>query len=251
MRHLCSGYHEAAEVRMDTTTTLTHAERDSLIALVGANPALCRLIEADGELLPFLLKDIPGSVGQRLRTQWYGRILGTLGDECRIGPGVTMLNPQHIHLAEGVGVDGGTHFDARGRGIRIGQHTQICFGSYLRNETTQGYIHIGAHSYLGSQGIIYGHAGVEIGDHVLIAPQVAIVPYQHHISDRTRLIAEQGGAMEKVVVDDDVYLGMSVRILLGVTIGRGAVVGAGAVVTRDIPPYAVAMGVPARVSRYR
>lgn len=232
-------------------TPLTHAEREGLIALVGASPALCRLIDADAELLPFLLKDIPGEVGQRLRAEWYGRILGTLGDGCGIGPGVTMLRPEHIHLAEGVGVDGGVHFDARGQGIRIGRHTQICFGSFLKNETAQGYIHIGAHSYLGSQGIVYGHAGVEIGQHVLIAPQVTIVPYQHHSADRSRLIAEQGGAIGKVVIDDDVYLGMSVRILLGVTIGRGAVVGAGAVVTRDIPPYAVAMGIPARVSRYR
>lgn len=239
----------AAEERMGAT--LTDAERDSLIALVGASPALCRLIEADGELLPFLLKDIPGDVGQRLRMEWYGRILGTLGDDSSIGPGVTMLNPARIHLAESASVDGGTHLDARGQGIRIGRHTHVCFGSFLKNETAQGYIHIGAHSYLGSQGVIYGHAGVEIGQHVLIAPQVAIVPYQHHSADRNKLIAEQGGMMEKVVIEDDVYLGMSVRILLGVTIGRGAVVGAGAVVTRDIPPYAVAVGVPARVRRFR
>jgi acetyltransferase-like isoleucine patch superfamily enzyme len=92
---------------------------------------------------------------------------------------------------------------------------------------------------------------VDIGDHVLAAPQMMIVPYQHIFGSREKLIREQGGLTERVVVEDDVYLGMSVRVLCGVTIGRGAVVGAGAVVRKDIPPYAVAVGLPARVIRYR
>ena len=230
---------------------LTREERDQIIALAGASPALCRLIEDDGELLPFLLKDVPGEAGRRLRAEWYGRILGRLGEGCAIGPGVTMLRPERIALDDGVGVEGQVHFDARGQGIRIGAHTQICFGSYLQDQTEEGYIHVGTRSYIGSQSIIYGHVGVAIGDHVLIAPQAMIVPYQHIFASREALIAEQGGVQRKVAIEDDVYLGMSVRILLGVTIGRGAVVGAGAVVTKDIPAYAVAVGVPARVLRYR
>jgi acetyltransferase-like isoleucine patch superfamily enzyme len=78
-----------------------------------------------------------------------------------------------------------------------------------------------------------------------------IVPYQHAFADPGRPIAEQGGEAGPVAIADDVYLGMGVRVLLGVTIGRGAVVGAGAVVTRDVPPYTVAAGVPARPLRSR
>ena len=54
-----------------------------------------------------------------------------------------------------------------------------------------------------------------------------------------------------VVIEDDADLGVGSVILPGVTIGRGAVIGAGAVVAADVPPYAVAAGVPARVLRYR
>jgi len=53
------------------------------------------------------------------------------------------------------------------------------------------------------------------------------------------------------VIDDDVWLGAGVIVLNGVTIGRGAVIGAGAVVTKDVPPYSVAVGVPAVVVRRR
>ncbi len=233
------------------STPLTREERERIIELAGANPALCRLIEDDGELLPFLLKEVPGEVGERLRAEWYGHILGSLGDGCRIGPGVTMRVPERIHLAEGCSVEGQVHLDARGAGIRIGAHTKVCFGSFLKDENADGYIHVGAHSYIGDHSIIFGNRGVEIGDDVLAAPQMMIVPYQHIFASRDRLIREQGGLQEKVVIEDDVYLGMSVRVFYGVTIGRGAVVGAGSVVRKNIPPYAVAAWVPARIIRYR
>ena len=54
-----------------------------------------------------------------------------------------------------------------------------------------------------------------------------------------------------VTIGNDVWIGMNAVLMDGITIGDGAVIGAGAIVTHDVPPYAVAMGVPARVTRYR
>ena len=59
------------------------------------------------------------------------------------------------------------------------------------------------------------------------------------------------GMNAPVIIEDDVWLGTNAAVLPGVTVGRGAVVGAGAIVTRDVEPYGIALGVPARVVRKR
>lgn len=66
-------------------------------------------------------------------------------------------------------------------------------------------------------------------------------------------ILQTGHARNKgsIVIEDDVWIGESAIIMSGVHVGRGAVIGAGAVVTKDIPPYAVAAGIPAKVIKYR
>ncbi len=91
-----------------------------------------------------------------------------------------------------------------------------------------------------------------IGSNVQMAPGCAFSPYDHNYEDLSKPIWAQGlRSKGPIIVEDDVWLGLDVKVLDGVTIGRGAIVGAGAVVTKDIPPYAIAVGVPARVVGYR
>lgn len=74
----------------------------------------------------------------------------------------------------------------------------------------------------------------------------------HEFSDITRPIMEQGyQAQEPVTICDDVWIGGRVTIMPGVTIGKGSVLGACAVVTKDVEPYAIVVGNPAHVIRYR
>ncbi|HAE25123.1 MAG TPA: chloramphenicol acetyltransferase [Prevotellaceae bacterium] len=56
---------------------------------------------------------------------------------------------------------------------------------------------------------------------------------------------------KRIIIGNDVFIGMNVTVLDGVTIGDGAIIGAGAVVSKDIPPYAIAVGCPIRIIRYR
>lgn len=92
---------------------------------------------------------------------------------------------------------------------------------------------------------------IEIGNDVLIGPYCVLRSADHVFSDLSKPIKSQGHAPGKIVIEDDCWLGSHVVVTSNVTIGKGSVIGAHSVVTRDIPPYSVAMGVPAIVKRSR
>ncbi|HEY9769853.1 MAG TPA: acyltransferase [Coleofasciculaceae cyanobacterium] len=88
---------------------------------------------------------------------------------------------------------------------------------------------------------------LNIGKNCLIASHTSIYAHNHNFSDHNKIIAEQGFNYKGITIEDNCWLGSGVRVLDGVTIGRDSVIGSGAVVTKDIPPYSVAVGVPAKV----
>ncbi|HXW01547.1 MAG TPA: DapH/DapD/GlmU-related protein, partial [Anaerolineae bacterium] len=95
-------------------------------------------------------------------------------------------------------------------------------------------------------------ANITIGANCMIAPRCAFMPYQHNWADTSRPMREQPLISRgDIVLEDDVWLGANACVLDGVTIGRGAIIGAGAVVTKDVPSYAIAGGVPAHVIKFR
>lgn len=111
-------------------------------------------------------------------------------------------------------------------------------------------LEIGDYSGIGVEANIYGKT--IIGNDVMMGPWCVIYTENHNFSDTERPMRLQGMSEEKpVIIKDDVWIGGRVTILPGVTIGQGAVVGACSVVTRDVPPYAVVAGNPARVVKYR
>lgn len=92
-----------------------------------------------------------------------------------------------------------------------------------------------------------GFGGLEIGDDCRIAHGCSFISEDHVFDDPDTPIRLQGKIAKPIVVEADVWLGCGVRVLRGVKIGHGSVVGAGSVVTRDIPPFSIAVGVPARI----
>lgn len=98
-------------------------------------------------------------------------------------------------------------------------------------------------------------APLTIGKKVIFGPRPTIITGDHrfdvigsYIMDNKKKLPENDAP---VVIEDDVWCGANVTILKGVTIGRGAIIAAGAVVTKNIPPYSIAGGVPAKVLRSR
>ena len=110
---------------------------------------------------------------------------------------------------------------------------------------------IGKESGINSNTWINAMGGVKIGHNVLIGPFVIIHSANHRFNKLDICIQKQGWEMLSVNIEDDVWIGANAIILPGVTIGKGSVIGAGAVVTRDIPPYSIAVGVPAKIIKNR
>lgn len=89
---------------------------------------------------------------------------------------------------------------------------------------------------------------IEIGNNVNIGANSIIMDTDFHpLNPDVRLVEPQNAETAPVLIGDDVFIGMNCLILKGVTIGKGAVVGAGSVVTKNIPPYCIVAGNPARV----
>jgi len=93
---------------------------------------------------------------------------------------------------------------------------------------------------------INASGNVRIGNNVIIGPRVIIHSANHKYDDPHTPIQKQGHIFEKVMIEDDVWIGAGAIILPGVQIGKGAVIAAGSVVTKDVLPYTVVAGVPAR-----
>jgi len=133
--------------------------------------------------------------------------------------------------------------------ITIGDNCMIYQHTIL--QTGGGTIKIGSDCMIKPFCVIHGLGGVVIGNYVLIASSSAIIAQTHVFSEVSTPIVLQGDIGEGIIIEDDVWIGYGVKILGGVTIGTGSVIGAGAVVTKDIPPFSVAAGVPAKVLRSR
>ncbi|NLL71243.1 MAG: acetyltransferase [Epulopiscium sp.] len=111
-------------------------------------------------------------------------------------------------------------------------------------------IRIGERSGLGLHCRVQGP--LTIGNHVMMGPDVLIYTRNHQIQNAQIPMMDQGdGPTKPVVIEDDVWIGARVIILPGVTIGTGSVVGAGAVVTKDVEPYSIVGGNPAKLIKKR
>lgn len=112
-------------------------------------------------------------------------------------------------------------------------------------------IEIGNHVFLNHHiELVAAHSSIKIGSFVRIGQYVHIFTLVHGIG-RKQPMYDQAESYSPVVIEDDVWIGASATILPGVTIHRGAIVGAGAVVTKDVPPYVVVGGVPAKIIHRR
>ena len=179
------------------------------------------------------------------------RRIGEAGDDAYVSPRAEVKYPEHVKLCKGAVLEARSRLIANGEGasIEIGEHTTIY--PYALLKTNGGRITIGAASSVHDYSVLYGNGGIAIGGDVHIAAHTVMVAFEHDynklgMSDFSLDMIGRGIKIEK-----SVWIGANVVILDGVTIGEGSVIGAGAVVTKSIPPFSIAIGVPAKVIKKR
>jgi acetyltransferase-like isoleucine patch superfamily enzyme len=176
-----------------------------------------------------------------------------------VNPTATLLNYGEIQYKHGSSIGKNTF-------VRISQSGSFLMGRncYLGDNLeigTQGNISIGDNTTIQHRTTISGD--VTIGRYCTFAPNVYLSSGSHsfdlfpelYIRDQDKLIADNieyvKRKSKKVIVEDDCWLGINVAVMPGVTIGKGSVVGASSVVTKDIVPYSVVAGIPAKLIRKR
>jgi acetyltransferase-like isoleucine patch superfamily enzyme len=164
--------------------------------------------------------------------------------------GFKLRNPNVITTGF-VFLDRGAEIRARrGHGrIVLGRWIHLGVGTALRCH--EGTLTVGDKCVLGRDISINCYLDVEIGDSALLADSVYVSDFDHKFGDLDVPIKDQGIVKSRVRIGRDVWIGTKATVARGVEIGEGSVVGANAVVTKDLPPYSVAVGVPARVVRDR
>jgi acetyltransferase-like isoleucine patch superfamily enzyme len=194
----------------------------------------------------------PLSIARRtlegLRLGWYRTRLGALGNGCHFDPGISLHYPGRIRIGDRVGIGRNVTLRANTEndpGITLGPGVNINDAVIIN--ANRGFVTLGERSWLGPFCFVCGNGGVTIGRNVLIAAHTTINTVSHGITRCDIPINDQPVLTDPVVIEDDCWIGLNAVILQGVTLGHGSIVGAGAVVTKSIPPWSIAVGVPARV----
>ena len=169
-----------------------------------------------------LFRDSP--TGQHERRVLLRAMCKSFGHGVKIGLGVLVLHPQTFEI---------------GDAVFLGNQ------SYLQGRH-DGHCVIGAHTWIGPQSY-FDCRDMELGEYVGWGPGAKVLGSEHSGEPKDVPIIQTDLVIKPVRVGKWADIGTNAVLLPGVTVGEGAIVGAGAVVTKDVPPYAVVAGVPARV----
>lgn len=165
------------------------------------------------------------------RSWWFSRYFDSLGGGCSFRRGFEVNKTDGARLT-------------------AGENCVFDEGAVLLLTKPNPALSIGDFVTVGRGTIISVKSTCTIGSYVLIGPNVQIQDSNHSMK-RDNLIKYQRATIEPITIGNDVWIGAGAKVLAGVTIGDGAVIGANAVVTKDVPDFAIAVGCPAKVIKYR
>ncbi len=205
------------------------------------------------EALTSFIGPLPGAMGLVLRKVFFRSLFGRIGQNVVFGKSITLRHPHKIRIGDDVMIDDYAVLDAKGAdntGILIGDNVMIGRNSVI--SCKNGNITIGNNTNIAMNCFIQSAKEVQIGNNVLFAAYCYVIGGGDHRTDRTDMpIIAQGQVVKGIIIEDNCWLGAGVKVQDGTIIGRDSIIGAGAVVTKDLPEFSVAVGVPAKVVKHR
>ena len=205
------------------------------------------------EFITCLLGPMPGGFGLLMRKIFYSRLVKKAGKGLIIGRNVVIRHPDKITFGDNVTIDDNCLVDARGAGADgILFEDGVIINRNCMIQAKSGSIRLGRRTSIGSNSVLVSMDGIEIEESVLMAGGCCISAGLYHVDDMEKPIMDQGiYTKDPVRIGRGSWLGTGITVLDGVTIGCGAILGAGSLANKDIPDYAVAFGVPAKVKKTR
>ncbi|MHC6536963.1 acyltransferase [Latilactobacillus sakei] len=165
-----------------------------------------------------------------------------------IGKRVDIYNSSKIELGKNVKLESGSEIQGLstkgikfGNDVTIGRDTMIRPSSYYGVGRIGDGFEIGNNSSIGPMGYIGCAGQITIGKNVMIGPKVSMFAENHNFNDSNSTIKEQGVSNKGIIIEDNCWIGSSVTILDGVTIGSGSVIAASTVVTKNVPKNSIVM----------
>jgi acetyltransferase-like isoleucine patch superfamily enzyme len=203
------------------------------------------------ELITGLLGPMPGAAGYFLRKRFYPSLFRKVGRGSVFGRSVVLRSPGRISVGKRVMVDDYAVLDAKGHTSSIVLGDKILLGRNTILSCNNARISIGSLVSIGPFCFFASKSHIDVGSNVSIGSGTHLLAGTHAVDDPTTPIILQERISQGITVEDDVWIGSGSKILDGVTIGRGSIVGAGSVVSKDVPPFSMVLGNPARVLQKR
>ena len=205
-------------------------------------------------LLTTVFGNIPNIfLGKKIRNFLYRSLLHSIGKSVNIQHFVELIGTPNIEIGNEVSLLKGVQINALGHPnnrVQIKDRVRLERGVDIRS-LYDTHLIIDENAYIGPYVVIAGTGDIRIGKNCLIAPHCGIFANNHIFDDPTLPIEEQGLIRKGIVIEDDCWLGHNVTILDGVIVGKGSIIGAGSVVNKNIPPFSIAVGTPARIIKNR
>ncbi len=190
-----------------------------------------------------------------MRKRFYPKLFLRSGRGVILGLDIVLRHPKRIHFGDYVAIDDGCMLDGRGQSegasLMIGSRTIVSRNCVLSSK--DGISTIGAGCNFGAECLVYAsHGNVVIEDGVLFAARCYIDAGRYHHDTLDVPIMEQGQYFRgDTIIEKNSWFGAGAIVLDGIRVGHDSIIGAGEVVTSDLPPYSIAVGVPAKVVKLR